>query len=169
MLRILRGFLLFCVAIVAAACGGNDADRDVNAYLDAINPILESHVVLTESTNELNVKLASAVSSRDRIRIVTALENYRDKLDMVVTQIRKELVELRALDAPAEVAELHRQLIEGLLLEVEAQQNSSVWYSNVLDRGNPDERILDRANDQLREATLMWVDAKQLLLRIQDD
>ncbi|MQF70477.1 hypothetical protein FIL92_00625 [SAR202 cluster bacterium AD-812-D07_MRT_10900m] len=169
MLRILRGFLLFGVTIVAAACGVNDADRAVNEYVDAINPILESHAVLTESTNQLNVTAARAVSSGDRVRIVTALENYRDKLDMVVIQIRRELVELRALNAPAEVAELHRKLIEGLLLEAEAQQDSSVWYSNVLGGGNPDDRILDRANDQLREATLMWVDAKQLLLRIQDD
>ena len=152
--------------LLMLSCGGSSKNDEALAYLDAASPLLESHAVLTESTNKANVDLANAASSGNQARAFAALKIYRDKLDEAVVQTRREIVLWRQLVVPAEFSQFHRQMIEALLKEVEGLQGLSSSYSATLVGNSPDPRIINDANILLRDATLTWVDLRQQLQRM---
>ncbi|MEA2268831.1 MAG: hypothetical protein QOC64_1441 [Solirubrobacteraceae bacterium] len=94
---LLTVFVAAAAAAVLTACGGQETEQR-NAYADAVN---RAQSDFAQSFKSLSDRISSTTTPNQGRR---TLQGFEDAVDDVV-------VDLRAIDAPADVQPLHRRLI----------------------------------------------------------
>ena len=159
----MRALILGLLILIAATSCANPSNEVLETFLAEADPILVSHGDITEETNASNISLNQAVASGDQQRALLALQTYRNDLNRAISLIRDESLRWRGLNVPVASRDYHRLILSAFLKETEGLQGLSDSYSTTLAGGRPDPSIINNANALLREAILIFADARQSL------
>jgi hypothetical protein len=99
MRRIIPVLLAALTLVGAASCGGEEAAKERNTYADEVNRAQSS---FARSFKTLSERITSTTTPARGRR---TLQGFEDAVDDVV-------VDLRRIDAPADLQPLHRELID---------------------------------------------------------
>ena len=136
-LRLALTLALALPALVLAACGGGDNDRDTkNAYVREVNAAqIEFASTVTTASQQITPKSSS---SQDR----RTLRRFQTAIDDVVAKLRR-------IDVPSSVRAEHARLVEAMsAFGTEIRRAVSALR-------NPDRRQLSRAQRAIAESTQM--------------
>ena len=150
---------------VLVACGN---DREMETYLSAALPILQSHGDVTESTNAANVSVSRAAATGNRDQIIGAITTYRNEIDRAVARIEVEIGMWRGLTVPKGAREIHLEVLDALLKEIEGLQGLSSSYSATLAGAQLPPEIVNDANERLKEAFVVYTGMQQRLAALSD-
>jgi hypothetical protein len=99
MRRVIPVLLLVLAVVGVSACGGQDAAKERNTYADEVNRAQSS---FARSFKTLSERITSTTTPARGRR---TLQGFEDAVDDVV-------VDLRRIDAPADLQPLHKELID---------------------------------------------------------